>query len=131
MRVRLLAVLGALALGLAACGGGGGGGDEDQIRDLVKTFYGNEEGVCDSVTKKLLNDQFDSKDECEKAASQAKPEEGYKIEDVSVDGDAGTVDVTVQDQTGTLVVKKENGDWKVDGIKQAGSGGETDTTNGQ
>lgn len=109
-----------LTAGVAACGSGDGNGNdaEDEIRDLVETFYGNEEGVCDVISAKLLRDQFESKEACEKAAAGAEPEEGYEIEDVSVDGDEGEVSVKVDDQSGTLLVTREDGDWKVDGIKQ-------------
>ena len=126
MRLRLLAILAALALGLAACGGGEG--DEDQIRSVVETFYGNEDGVCGTISDKLLEEQFESREDCEEAAAGSEPQDDYEIERVSVDGDEGEVDVAVDGQTGTLLVTQEDGEWKVDGIKQQAPPGDGETT---
>lgn len=113
MRNAFPGLLAALALGLAACGGG----DEDEIRELVAAFYANEEGVCDRITDNLLEQEFESREDCEAQAEDADPQEGWEIEDVSTEGDEGEVDVRVDDQRGTLLVRREDGEWKIDGVR--------------
>ena len=108
---RLTAVLVAGILALAGCGGGDGEDSaEQQIREAVTAFYESEEGVCDSVTDDLLEEQFGSRQACERAARASEPTDDYEIGEISVEGENATA--------GSLVLKKEDGEWKVDGIQQ-------------
>ena len=120
-----LAALVAASLALTACGGeGSDGGDEEQIREVVTAFYESEEGVCDSITDDLLDEQFESREDCQRAAAASEPEQDYEIGEVEVDGDEATAQIEVpgppgkKAETGSLVLQKEDGEWKVDGIQQ-------------
>lgn len=124
MRFPLVALI-AVSLALPACGGDGSdGSDEEQIREVITAFYESAEGVCGSISDDLLKEQFDSREDCERAAAASEPERDYEIGEVSVDGDEATADVEVpgppgkEAETGTLVLQKEDGEWKVDGIQQ-------------
>ena len=126
-RSAALVAASSLALGLAACGGDdGGGSDVDQVRELAQQVLDNDSDVCDAATDKFLDRLGGSKDDCEKAS-----EDGDKVDSevkkVEIDGDEASATIE-GDRDATIGFVKEDGDWKVDTIKQTASSGDEDST---
>jgi hypothetical protein len=131
-----IALLAALAMGVAACGGddsGGGGDDESQIRDVVSNYavaIADKDGdtACGFLTASARK-QVESAGEAidangcgevmEKVTEEASDDERDQLKDlevtsVKIDGDRATVQVKAGGETGdpsTLV--KEDGEWKI------------------
>ena len=111
---------------LAGCGPFGGKSDEDQVRDAVaklvtarnQSHFGE---VCGLFTSDQLAKFRKAHTTCEKYLSQnAQPETTttIRVEQVRIQGDRATVDATVSHTAGagnaeTILMVKENGDWKV------------------
>jgi hypothetical protein len=121
----------AATLCLAACGGGGG--DESAVKDRVNaTFDGfaqKDSGkVCDSLSeryKKRITSRPVGKgaQSCEKslglvltlAGNSLKGVGDTKVENVSVDGDKATADISYKGgKKSKVALVKESGDWRVD-----------------
>ena len=111
----------ALAALLGACGPGGDS-DEDKVRDVVENVADNNPEVCKQLTDEFLSREFDGDEgKCEKQAREAEDDQNLEIEEVKVDGDKATVEATADGDKGTALLVKEDGDWKLDQLRQGGS----------
>ncbi len=120
MRKLALAALLLLALAalLGACGGGGDS-DEDKVRDVVENVASNDPAVCKQLTDDFLSREFGGDEKkCEKQAEEAEDEQNLEIQEVEVDGDKATVQATADGDKGTATLVKEDGDWKLDTLRQ-------------
>jgi hypothetical protein len=132
----LLVVLAALVFALASCGGddddGGsdsGGGDsaaavsdEDQIRDAIEAFAANEGNPCDLLTDRFVEEAFESREKCQQESEESKGEEDTEIEFESIDitGDEATAAITADGEAGSVSLKNEDGDWRIDSLETGG-----------
>jgi PBP1b-binding outer membrane lipoprotein LpoB len=124
-RPAVIAVLLA-ALALAGCGPFGGKSDEDQVRDTVDQLVtarnqSHFADVCSLFASAQLAQFKKANTTCEKFLQQhAAPDTTttIRVEQVRVEGDRATVDATVSHNAGagnaeSILLVKENGDWKV------------------
>src|SRR3954449_8271418 len=121
-----------LAAGVSACGGGGGGNDESAVKDRVNTtfdgFADKDSGkICDSLSadyrKRITRQPLGKgKPSCEKsiglvltlAGNALKNVGDTKVEDVSVNGDKATANVSYKGgKKSKVALIKEDGAWKV------------------
>ena len=125
MRLLLIA-LAAVALALASCGGddddGGGASDEDAIRAAVESFAANEGNACDLLTDRFVEEAFESREKCQEESEESKGEEPTEIEfeDITIDGDQATASVTADGEGGSVALKKEDDDWRIDSLETGG-----------
>jgi hypothetical protein len=128
-RSRCVAVLALAAIVLAGCGPFGSKSDEDQVRDAVdqlvtarnQAHFGE---VCGLFASAQLAKFKKAHTTCEKFLSaNAQPDTTttIRVEQVRVQGDRATVDATVSHNAGagnaeTILMLKENGDWKVSSV---------------
>jgi hypothetical protein len=135
-RATLLAV-GALALAASLVIGCGGGGDsssdsaaapEDVVQQFVDSSRdGDGEAVCDLLSadsQAQVVDEAKSADDCPGAFDEdptaSDVPEDLEIGEATIDGDTGSVAITVSGQESSLPVVQEDGEWKID---ITGSGG--------
>jgi hypothetical protein len=121
---RLLPVLLALALALAACGGGDGGtADERAVKEVVKTWL--LDGECDLMTDRFLATQLlglgnDRPSRCELFEKQHQrprySEDQIEISDVRVTGTRATLVVGQEgiDVESRYSLVKTGGRWRID-----------------
>jgi hypothetical protein len=116
----------ALSLSLAGCGPFGGESDSDQASDaLTELIEARNQGdfatVCSLISAQQLAKFTRAGTTCEKALPRLAKEgttTTIRIDEVRVSGERATVDATVS-QTGgagnaqTILLLKEDGDWKV------------------
>jgi Protein of unknown function (DUF3828) len=128
-RSRPVAALALAAIALAGCGPFGSKSDEDQVRDAVdqlvtarnQAHFGE---VCGLFAAAQLAKFKKANTTCEKYLSQnASPDTTttIRVEEVRIQGDRATVDATVSHNAGagnaeTILMLKENGDWKVSSV---------------
>lgn len=129
---RHLALLVTLLLSVSfAAAGCGGDSDEDKVREVVQQFIDADPDVCGKLTDKLLEEQFDGKEACEKAAREEGAEFEAEIESVEIDGDEARVRVDPKEgESATVVLVKEDGDWLISSIEEeqaAADEGDEDT----
>jgi Domain of unknown function (DUF4878) len=114
------------ALALAGCGPFGGKSDEDQVRDTVDQLVtarnqSHFADVCSLFASAQLAQFKKAHTTCEKFLQQhAAPDTTttIRVEQVRVEGNRATVDATVSHNAGagnaeSILLVKENGDWKV------------------
>jgi PBP1b-binding outer membrane lipoprotein LpoB len=114
------------ALALAGCGPFGGKSDEDQVRETVDQLVtarnqSHFADVCSLFASAQLAQFKKANTTCEKFLQQhAAPDTTttIRVEQVRVEGDRATVDATVSHNAGagnaeSILLVKENGDWKV------------------
>ena len=112
-----LLVLALTAL-LGACGPGGDS-DEDKVRDVVEKVAENDPEVCKQLTDGFLSREFEGDEKkCERQAEEAEEEQNLEIKEVEVDGEKATVQATADGDKGTALLVKEDGDWKLDQLRQ-------------
>lgn len=123
----LMAISAAAALGLASCGGGSDSSAEKDITGVVKraVVSKNPKVTCEEVTTKgFIRRVYGDVAQCLKA-EKPKPDDhpptGVRVSNVKVDGDRATA--TVREQggdtdgaTGTIELRKEDGDWRIDDL---------------
>jgi len=122
-------VVAAAVAAVAALGFGGCGGGDESPEDTVSAFYtavgeGDFEGVCDRLSEGAIQATIDEEgaESCEEAAetSLEGAEEAsalldqIEVGEASIDGESGTVEITLEGQTDTVNVVQEDGEWKVD-----------------
>jgi hypothetical protein len=125
-------VLGAVALTAGVVSGCGGGGDSSSSdtsaapEDVVQSFVdsskaGDGAAVCDllsadSQTQVVADAK--SADDCEGAFDEdptaSDVPDDLEVGDATIDGDTGTVAVTVSGQKSDIPVVQEDGEWKID-----------------
>ena len=117
MRARLATLLVlAVPLGLAACGKS----DEDKVRDVLDQVNSSDPAVCSKLSDELLKGQFNGdKKRCEDQAKRVTEKSLFTVEKVKVDGDEATGTVKAnQGGRSRVLLKKEDGEWKVQTIRQ-------------
>jgi len=138
MPARTATLLAGLALGLAGCTGGSADGDfegeEAAVAEAIAEFEAsatrqeNAAEICrDSLSRELAERLDADGTRCATEIRQAIADADlYDIEvvDVEVDGTNATAQArtSVGDQTtsATLMLVEEQGDWRVDGIRDTG-----------
>lgn len=112
---------------LAGCGGDSGGSDEDAIAEAAKTGFTTkdlkvkcEEIISESFLREVYGDVAQCR-KAEKPDADDEPATDVKSENIQVDSDRATAKVTLQGgsasgATGTLDLRKEDGDWKVNDL---------------
>lgn len=126
-----LALLAAAPFLLAACGGDDSSQDEDDITAAIETAATtDEEANCTEVQTDAFNAQTEFTDEasgtatCEQNAGDGDVAgESVEVENIEVDGDAATADVTFSggslDGQGIAVsLVKEDDQWKMDSLDE-------------
>jgi hypothetical protein len=122
----LVLVIALAAIAIPGCGPFGGESDGDQAGDTVTDLIearnqGDFATVCELISAQQLVKFTKAGTTCEKALPKLAKEgttTTIRIEQVRVSGDRATVDATVS-QTGgagraqTILLVKEDGDWKV------------------
>jgi ketosteroid isomerase-like protein len=125
-RAVVVVVVAVALFAICGCGIGDGGSDEDDARDVVKSYAaaiadGDEAEVCDTLSEDSRK-QFETADTtCQEAfknfGGALSDEQKDKLKDidpdVKVDGDTATAQVDEQPLEGEVRLKKEDGDWKV------------------
>ena len=114
------------ALALAGCGPFGGKSAEDQVRDTVDQLVtarnqSHFADVCSLFASAQLAQFKKAHTTCEKFLQQHASRDTtttIRVEQVRVQGDRATVDATVSHNAGagnaeSILLVKENGDWKV------------------
>jgi ABC-type glycerol-3-phosphate transport system substrate-binding protein len=109
------------AIGFAACGGGGdsasGSSDAEQIRAVIDLGNSKDPAICDKLTAKWMENVVGGdRSDCEQQVEQSS-EDAVKVQDVSVDGDHSTVTARIEGDPGTLLLVKQDGEWKLDDIQ--------------
>ena len=122
-------VVGAVALTAgfgAGCGGDDSSSDEQSPEEVVQSFVdssrdGDGAAVCDLLSadsQTQVVEESDSADDCEGAFDEdptaSDVPDDLEIGDATIDGDTGTVAVTVSGQESQLNVVQEDGSWKID-----------------
>ena len=125
----LLVALLSLVVG---CGSddGDGGSDQDDIEQVITDFANNEGASCDLLTDRLVDEQFEGREECEAEAEESKDEEdpdGIEFGEITVDGDGATAQVEVEGDPTTVRLEKVDGKWKIDELGP-GETAESDTS---
>jgi hypothetical protein len=108
--------------GLAACGGNENGedrvNDEAQIRAVIDLGNSKNPEVCDRLTDKWMKNVVGGDNaDCEQQVKQS-PKDAVEIEEISVEGGKATVTAQIQGDPGQLLLVKDNGEWKLDDIRQ-------------
>jgi Domain of unknown function (DUF4878) len=128
-RVACLA-LGAVALTagvVTGCGGDDSSSDSSAApEDVVQQFIdsskdGDGAAVCDLLSSEsqtqVVEDAKDA-DDCEGAFDEdptaSDVPDDLEVGDATIDGDTGTVAITVSGQESTIPVVQEDGEWKID-----------------
>lgn len=126
-RVFIPIVAALAALGLVACGGDGGSDEDPAIKRAVEQAYTTKDAAlkCDKLaTQSFVKRVYGEVAQCRKAEapeSDDKPPTAVKSSDLEVDGDAATVKIRLvggdtAGASGTLQLRKEGGDWRVDDL---------------
>jgi hypothetical protein len=115
-----------LALALAGCGPFGGESEEDKAGDAVTELIdarnqGDFAKVCELIASDQLAKFEQAGTTCQKALpklAQGGATTTVRIDDARVSGDRATVDATISrrgqgGQAQTILLVKEDGDWKV------------------
>ncbi|MFN2617542.1 MAG: hypothetical protein ABR581_10525 [Thermoleophilaceae bacterium] len=117
MRNSLIAVSLVLLPVLAGCGGAS---DESKIRDVIALGNKHDPKVCERVTDKWLKSVTGGgKEDCQRLVKQTGTAK-FKVRKVTVKGDRATVDGSIRDKTGQLLLVKDGGDWKLDDARPGG-----------
>jgi len=117
-----------LALGLAACGGGGDSTSSDadgEIETVIETSATSTDPASCAETQTLLfmeqtTDEKGSAAEkaCEEDVNDGSNPESVSVTNIEVDGEAATADAKFEggdlgDQTLTIALVEEEGEWKL------------------
>lgn len=119
----VLAALAGAAMLLGACGPFGGGSDKGDVEDTIKEALTSEDEatVCEElVTENFLEENDSDEEDCKE---EGEPADKVDISNVEVDGDEATADVELDGgdldgADGEIELKKEDGDWKIDGFSE-------------
>lgn len=106
----------AVALIAAGCGGddGGGSSDEDQITEVLEAVAADPTTICDHFSPAMV-ESLGGAEGCQDAAAAQDAQGGeVEINEITVDGETATADVTQQDGDSTVTLSKVDGDWKID-----------------
>jgi Protein of unknown function (DUF2510) len=109
------AIVGLLFLTGVLGGGDEGNSEEDAIRTAVEDVLDNPDDpdICENLSDDLLDNLPNGRDDCESAV-EGNSEQDYEIQDITVDGDAGSVELTLDGEDDEIDMVKDGGDWKVD-----------------
>ncbi len=126
---RCVAALALAAIAFAGCGPFGSKSDEDQVHDAVDQLVtarnqAHFDEVCSLFASAQLAKFKKAGTTCQKFLSaNAQPDTTttIRVEQIRVQGDRATVDATVSHNAGagkteTILMLKENGDWKVSSV---------------
>ena len=119
MRIKLLTLLAALVLGLAACGGDDeeGQSEEEKVTEVAEEFAKaaekDGEKACSYLSEETAA-QYEREEDCFSAFGPGEPGTSVasaepKVEDVKVDGDKATLKLQGEE----FEFVKEDGNWKV------------------
>jgi hypothetical protein len=108
-------VVGLLFLTGVLGGGDEGESEEDAIRTAVEEVLDNpsDPDVCENLSDDLLDNLPEGRSDCESAV-EGNSEQDYEINDITVDGDAGSVELTLDGEDDEIDVVKDGSDWKID-----------------
>ena len=69
-----------------------------------------------------MEETFGSRDKCEAEAEDSKGEDSTDIEfeDIEVNGDEATASVKADGEAGSVSLKNEDGDWRIDKLETGG-----------
>jgi hypothetical protein len=119
----ILAVLASLCLAVAlpACGPFGGGSPEDALEDLKDAAKdGDEEKLCDLFTEDAKDQIEENVDEsCEDFYGDISDDDleilsEFEVKETNEDGDEAEVTIEADGEEDEVLMKKEDGDWKID-----------------
>lgn len=125
-KLTIVSLLAVASLAFAGCGGGSSSDDSEDtaaITALVTEINRvskeqDAQGFCAVMQPSGVKETFDTYGKCVKETSailkQSRQEEPeLKIEDISIDGDRATVDLTGESSGAPIELVKEDGRWYV------------------
>lgn len=108
--------LAAVALVAAGCGGSGGdegSSDEDKITEVLEAVANDPSSICEHFTDEMLT-SFGGAEGCKEASAASDSEGGdVEINDIAIEGDTATADVTQQEGDSTVTLVKVGDEWKI------------------
>lgn len=112
-KARFAVLLTIPALALGACGGDDISSDEDLISGIVEEVSTDPAAICDHLSADSLR-QLGGREECLRMGADERGSDA-SIDDLQIDGDSASAEITDADGKTTVRFVKEDGDWKVVG----------------